>query len=68
MKLNKSNISTILGLVVAIANAWVNVDWTDFEFNAKHIMPLVVSALIALGGWMTEINIKSKSNKYEGKL
>lgn len=50
--------STIIGAVVAIANAWVNVDWETFTFNAKHIMPLIVSGLIALGGYMTSINKK----------
>lgn len=63
MKLNKSSISTILGLLVAIANAWVNVDWETFEFNFQHIAPLIVSGLIALGGYMTQL--KDKSNGFE---
>jgi len=60
MKLTKkqaSQLSTLLGLVVAIANAWANVDWSNFELNSQHIMPLVISGLIALGGKMTSINI-----------
>lgn len=58
MKLNSSNISTILGLIVAIANAWVNVDWTNFVFDTRHVAPLIVSALIAIGGYMTQIENK----------
>ena len=71
MKLSKSQrsqLSTLLGLIVAIANAWVNVDWTDFQFNAEHIAPLIVSGAIALGGYMTSINTKTDTNKYEGNI
>jgi uncharacterized membrane protein len=71
MKLSKSQrskLSTLLGLIVAIANAWVNVDWTDFQFNVEHIAPLIVSAAIALGGYMTSINTKTDTNKYEGNI
>ena len=60
MKLTKkqaSQLSTILGLIVAIANAWANVDWTNFVWDTKHVAPLIISALIALGGKMTSINI-----------
>lgn len=56
-KINWNNhLSTIIGAVVAIANAWVNVDWSNFEMNIQHLGPLVVSGLIGLGGWMTSIN------------
>ena len=66
--MNKSTLSTLLGAIVAIANAWYNVDWTNFAFDAPHLMPLVVSAAIALGGYMTKIEVpKRKSNKYENK-
>lgn len=52
-----SHMSTIIGAMLAIANGWMNVDWSTFEPNFKHIAPLVVSAAIALGGWATSINI-----------
>jgi len=55
---NKSQMSTLLGWVVALANAYANVDWATFELNYKHVMPLIISGLIALGGHMTSINIK----------
>lgn len=54
----KSELSTALGCVVAIANSYANVDWESFAFDAKHIMPLVVSAVVAIGGYMTSINLK----------
>jgi len=51
--------STLIGLGVAIANAWVNVDWETFQMDTKHLAPLVVSAMIAIGGHMTSINYKA---------
>lgn len=53
-----SQISTIMGYVVAISNAWINVDWHTFKVDAGHIMPLFFSAMVALGGHMTSINVK----------
>lgn len=58
MKLNSSNISTILGLIVAVANAWINVDWANFTWDVQHVAPLIVSALVAIGGYMTQIESK----------
>jgi hypothetical protein len=52
----RNHLSTILGAVVAIANAWVNVDWNTFELDSKHLFPLFVSAAIAIGGKFTTIN------------
>lgn len=52
-----SHMSTIIGGILAIANAWANVEWSTFELDFKHIMPLIVSAAIGLGGFMTSINI-----------
>ena len=54
----RNHLSTILGAVVAIANAWVNVDFTTFEMDSKHLFPLFISAAVALGGYMTSINTK----------
>lgn len=51
-----SNMSTIIACIVAVANAWANVDWSTFECDFKHIAPLVVSAAIGLGGYFTSIN------------
>jgi len=52
--------STLLGWVVALANAYVNVEWDNFIPDFKHIMPLIISGIIALGGHMTSINVKGK--------
>lgn len=54
----RSLISTLIGAGVAIANAWVNVEWNTFSLDPKHLMPLVVSGLIAIGGYMTSLNSK----------
>ena len=52
----RNHISTGLGAIVAIANAWVNIDFTTFAFDKSHMMPLCISACIALGGYFTSIN------------
>lgn len=61
MKLSKkqrSMFSTIMGAIVAIATAWVGVDWETFTFDFKHIAPLFLSGMVALGGYMTSIDTK----------
>lgn len=61
MKLSKkqrSRLSTLFGAAVAIATAWVTVDWETFAFDFNHIAPLIMSGLVALGGYMTSINSK----------
>jgi len=66
MKLTKkqrSHASTIFGAVVAVATAWVTVDWETFTFDFKHIAPLFLSALVALGGYMTSINSKHDTHE-----
>ena len=63
MKLTKkqrSILSTVMGGVVAVATAWVTVDFENFTFDFKHIAPLVLSGLVALGGYMTSINGKEQ--------
>jgi hypothetical protein len=62
-KINWNNhLSTILGGVVAIANAWITIDWDNFQFNFSNLMKLSLSALVAIGGYKTRINTKDESN------
>jgi hypothetical protein len=56
----KSELSTIFGALVAIATAWQSIDWDNFEFNPATFSKLMMSAIIALGGYMTSINVKSE--------
>ena len=56
-KLNNT-LSTIFGAIVAIANAWVTIDWDNFIWSLNTGFKLFLSALIALGGYMTTINHK----------
>lgn len=61
-----SRFSTIMGGVVAVAMAYTTVDWTNFEFNARNIIPLVLSGLVAFGGYMTALkptNLNKKASK-----
>lgn len=57
-KTQRNLMSTVFGAIVAIATAWVAVDWETFAFDFKHIAPLVMSGLVAIGGHMTTINSK----------
>ena len=56
----KSELSTIFGALVAIATAWQSIDWDNFEFNPATFSKLMMSAIIAIGGYMTSINVKSE--------
>ena len=53
---HRNILSTIFGGLVAIATAWVSVEWDTFALDFRHIAPLVLSGLVALGGYMTTIN------------
>ena len=55
----QSKLSTIMGFIVAISTAWITIDWTSFDIQ-KEYPKLILSALIAIGGYMTKI--KSKVN------
>jgi len=58
MKKNwESKLSTLMGFIVAIATAWITIDWTTFDIN-KEYPKLILSALIGIGGYMTKINTK----------
>jgi hypothetical protein len=56
----KSELSTLFGALVAVATAWQSIDWDNFEFNPATFSKLMMSAIIALGGYMTSINVKSE--------
>jgi hypothetical protein len=56
----KSELSTLFGALVAIATAWQSIDWDNFEFNPATFSKLMMSAIIAIGGYMTSINVKSE--------
>jgi hypothetical protein len=53
--------STFMGILVAVAQAWMNIDWDQFDGSRSawlKIAPkLVMSTVIALGGYLTSINI-----------
>jgi hypothetical protein len=57
---HRNLLSTLFGAIVAIATAWVSVEWETFTLDFKHIAPLVLSGLVALGGYMTTINANDK--------
>jgi hypothetical protein len=52
----RDHLSTIFGFVLAILNAWENVEWSTFRLDRAHLIPLFISAAIAIGGKYTSIN------------
>jgi hypothetical protein len=46
-----------MGFIVAISTAWITIDWTSFDIE-KEYPKLILSALIAVGGYMTKLNTK----------
>lgn len=45
--------ATFAGILVAVANAWVTIEWEHFEFTKGNIMKLTLSAFIAAGGYFS---------------
>lgn len=57
IKKYKSEISTIAGLLAAVGTAWSTIDFTVFEIS-KDWPKLIIPAMIAIGGYVTELNVK----------
>ena len=57
-KLNPDFTATALGLLVAIANAWMTIDWDNFEWNANNCVKIGISAIIAMGGYISTIKTR----------
>lgn len=49
--------ATVLSLIVAIASAWMTIDWTTFDIK-KEWPKLVLSAIIAAGGYVSTLKLK----------
>jgi len=49
--------ATILSLIVAIASAWMTIEWTTFDIK-KEWPKLVLSAIIAAGGYVSTLKLK----------
>ena len=59
-KFNPDFLATGLGLLVAVANAWMTIDWDNFEWSANNCIKLGISAVIAMGGYVSTIKVKKK--------
>lgn len=51
--------ATILGILMAVAQAWITIDWKTFDIQ-KEYSKLILSAFIAYGGYISTIKIKKK--------
>ncbi len=49
--------ATIVGVTVAIASAWITIDWTTFDIK-KEWPKLILSAIIAAGGIVSKVKLK----------
>jgi|TARA_B110000503_G_C6889339_1_gene306049 hypothetical protein len=49
--------ATILSLIVAIASAWMTIEWTTFDIK-KEWPKLILSAVIAAGGYVSTLKLK----------
>jgi len=49
--------ATVLSLIVAIASAWMTIDWTIFDIK-KEWPKLILSAIIAAGGYVSTLKLK----------
>ena len=49
--------ATILSLTVAIASAWMTIEWTTFDIK-KEWPKLILSAIIAAGGYVSTLKLK----------
>lgn len=55
--------ATVIGAIVAIANAWITIDWENFEFNEKNCFKLALSGVIALGGFLSRFKTKENGTQ-----
>jgi hypothetical protein len=53
--------ATVIGALVAIANAWITIDWENFELNEKNCFKLALSGIIAFGGYLSRFKTKENS-------
>ena len=56
---NPDNSATILGIVVAIAAAWMTIDWSTFDIK-KEWPKLILSAIIACGGILSKLKTNER--------
>ena len=49
--------ATALSLIVAIASAWMTIEWATFDIK-KEWPKLVLSAIIAAGGYVSTLKLK----------
>ena len=57
----KNEISTLAGLLVAIGTAWSTIDFSTFDFTTDW-HKLIIPAMIAIGGYVTKINVERDEN------
>ncbi len=57
-KINNDFAATMLGLLVAVANAWINIDWDNFEWSPNNCVKIGISAIIAAGGYISTFKTK----------
>ena len=59
-RMNPDFAATLLGLLVAVSNAWLTIDWDNFEWSLNNGIKIGISAVIAMGGYISTIKTKAK--------
>lgn len=57
-----SHIATLAGLLTALGTAWSTIDFSTFELS-KDYPKLIFPGMIALGGWMTKLNVPNNKSE-----
>jgi len=60
-----NKVATFLGILTALANSWITIDWANFNIH-KEWPKLVLSAIIGLGGYFTTLNNNFFKSKFNG--
>ena len=66
-KLQKKNsltsfVASLLGAAVAVANAWITIDWINFDIKNEY-PKLILSGIIAFGGYVSRIKTSTDSTE-----
>jgi hypothetical protein len=62
----QSHISTIAGALVALGTAWSTIDMSTFDLS-KDYPKLILPGMIALGGYMTKLNVPNNGSSNTGQ-
>lgn len=57
----RHHLATFTGLAVAVADAWVHIDWANFDIS-REWPKLLLDAVIAAGGYLSRFSFMEKKD------